>query len=343
MEGTGANLRLPLEFRRLDGAFMVNVTPLVQAHSAHWLCRVAAARSAVRPGARLGCEPAPAVHAAVERVCRISADVVDVGQRRVRRSQREVSGRRQSRGTSRCPVSGDPSTWVPLQQRRPLFATAPLITNISTTAARGRSDYNGAAGESPAADPKGLEYLASYTLERSRTNNLGYYGSAMSQAEGAYWMNAYEPEWNYGPAFFDARHNFVFRPTTSCHSARVASGATTHRPRRSDDRRVADERDVPSAQRVPDHGDRRPRLFAAGHARQRAAELRRRPGAVGAEHYPLARHQRIRRACHWHLGQLSGIGVARAPGYQNVDAVLAEALQRRRRARTFEFRPKPST
>ncbi len=23
-------------------------------------------------------------------------------------------------------------------------------------------------------------------------------------------MNTYEPEWNYGPAFFDARHNFVF-------------------------------------------------------------------------------------------------------------------------------------
>ena len=22
-------------------------------------------------------------------------------------------------------------------------------------------------------------------------------------------MNTYEPEWNYGPAFFDARHNFV--------------------------------------------------------------------------------------------------------------------------------------
>ena len=23
-------------------------------------------------------------------------------------------------------------------------------------------------------------------------------------------MNTYEPEWNYGPAFFDARHNLVF-------------------------------------------------------------------------------------------------------------------------------------
>ena len=37
---------------------------------------------------------------------------------------------------------GDVSTWLPTQQRRPLYATAPLITNISTTAARGRSDYN---------------------------------------------------------------------------------------------------------------------------------------------------------------------------------------------------------
>ena len=57
---------------------------------------------------------------------------------------------------------------------------------------------------------KGVEYLASHTLSRTRTNNLGYYGSGGVAAEGAYWMNTYEPEWNYGPAFFDARHNFVF-------------------------------------------------------------------------------------------------------------------------------------
>src|SRR5262249_37575370 len=57
---------------------------------------------------------------------------------------------------------------------------------------------------------KGVEYLASYTLSEVRSNNLGYYGSGGVNAEGAYWMNAYQPEWNYGPAFFDARHNFVF-------------------------------------------------------------------------------------------------------------------------------------
>ena len=44
-------------------------------------------------------------------------------------------------GNQPLPGTGDVSTWLPTQQRRPLFATAPLITNISTTAARGRSDY----------------------------------------------------------------------------------------------------------------------------------------------------------------------------------------------------------
>src|SRR5215510_13728726 len=37
-------------------------------------------------------------------------------------------------GNQPLPGVGDPSTWAPLQNRRPLFATAPLITNISTTA-----------------------------------------------------------------------------------------------------------------------------------------------------------------------------------------------------------------
>ena len=104
---------------------------------------------------------------------------------------------------------GDPSTWAPLQNRRPLFGTAPLITNISTTASRGRSDYNGLQMSLRQRNVKGVEYLASYTLSRTRTNNLGYYGSGGVQAEGAYWANAYDSEANYGPAFFDARHNFV--------------------------------------------------------------------------------------------------------------------------------------
>ena len=147
-------------------------------------------------------------------------------------------------------VGSDTTTWLPAQQRRPLYATAPLITNISTTAARGRSDYNGLQMSLRQRNVKGVEYLASYTLSRTRTNNLGYYGSGGVQAEGAYWMNTYEPEWNYGPAFFDARHNFVFSanyelPFGSGRKwAGNASGA-----RRRDHRRLAVERHLPGARR----------------------------------------------------------------------------------------------
>jgi Carboxypeptidase regulatory-like domain len=113
-------------------------------------------------------------------------------------------------GNQPLPGTGDVSTWLPLQQRRPLYATAPLITNISTTASRGHSDYNALQASVRQRMTHGFEYLASYTLSRTRSNNLGYYGSGGVAAEGAYWMNTYQPEWNYGPAFFDARHNVVF-------------------------------------------------------------------------------------------------------------------------------------
>ena len=88
--------------------------------------------------------------------------------------------------------------------------TAPLITNISTTASRGHSDYDGLQVSLRQRAVKGVGSFASYTLSRTRSNNLGYYGSGGVAAEGAYWANTYDPEANYGPAFFDARHNFVF-------------------------------------------------------------------------------------------------------------------------------------
>ena len=62
------------------------------------------------------------------------------------------------------PLAGpgsDTTTWLPAQQRRPLYATAPLITNISTTAARGRSDYNALQVSLRQRFMHGLEYLAS--------------------------------------------------------------------------------------------------------------------------------------------------------------------------------------
>lgn len=111
-------------------------------------------------------------------------------------------------GNQPLPGSGDPKTWAPLQQRRPLYEYNPLITNISTTASRGRSNYHALQVTFKQRPWQGLEFVANYTLGRAMSNNLGYYGSSGVASEGAYPVNSYDIEMNYGPAFFDARHVF---------------------------------------------------------------------------------------------------------------------------------------
>ncbi|HYO81911.1 MAG TPA: hypothetical protein VES20_10945, partial [Bryobacteraceae bacterium] len=54
----------------------------------------------------------------------------------------------------------------------------------------------------------GVELLAAYTLSKTLSDNLGYSGSGGVAGMSAYWQNAYDRRADYGPAFFDARHNF---------------------------------------------------------------------------------------------------------------------------------------
>jgi hypothetical protein len=111
-------------------------------------------------------------------------------------------------GNQPLPGTGDPATWLPVQQRRPLYAFNPLITNISTTASGGRGNYNALQTSFKQRLWQGLDFLANYTYSKTMSNNRGFYGSAGVAAEGAYPLNAYDIEANYGPAFFDATHIF---------------------------------------------------------------------------------------------------------------------------------------
>jgi hypothetical protein len=240
-------------------------------------------------------------------------------------------------GNQPLPGVGDPSTWAPLQTRRPLYATAPLITNISTTASRGHSDYNALQASVRQRNVKGFEYLASYTLGRTRSNNLGYYGSGGVNAEGAYWMNTYEPEWNYGPAFFDVRHNFVF-------SANYELPFGRGRQMGSQASSVADA--ILGGWRVSGILQARtgfPVTVTDGSAPslqgQRGNE---RPNCVGnpvpadqnTEHWlDINAFSRVPRGTWGNCG----VGVARAPGYKNLDAVLAKRFSTGG-DRYFEFR-----
>ena len=107
------------------------------------------------------------------------------------------------------PGTGPASTWAPSQTRRPWYATNPLITNSSTTGSLGRSDYKSLQMSVRQRQFHGLEMLGSYTLAEANSNSLGFYGSGGVAAQGAYWQNSYDPDNGYGPSFFDARHNFT--------------------------------------------------------------------------------------------------------------------------------------
>jgi hypothetical protein len=112
------------------------------------------------------------------------------------------------------PDPGSPSTWRPLDARRPLAGVRPGVTQISGTESWAISNYNSLQVSARQRSSKGLEFLLSYTLSKTLTDNLGYYGSAGVRAQGAYSANNYDRHgYNYGPAFFDARHNFTWAST----------------------------------------------------------------------------------------------------------------------------------
>jgi hypothetical protein len=108
------------------------------------------------------------------------------------------------------PGTGPPSTWLPFQQRRPLYSVLPTVTQISGTDSWAVSNYHALQSSVRRRYAKGLEGLVSYTWSKAMTDNLGYYGSTGVQAQGAYSYNHYDRHnTNYGPAFFDATHNLT--------------------------------------------------------------------------------------------------------------------------------------
>jgi len=219
---------------------------------------------------------------------------------------------------------GDPTTWAPSQQRRPLYATAPLITNISTTASRGHGNYNALQVSLRQRPRHGLEYLASYTFGKTLSNNLGYYGSSFTAGEGAYWTNAYHPEWNYGPAFFDVRHNFVLStayelpwgkgrkwgtswsgPVNAILGGWKVSGIFQARsgvPITLQDSRGSSLQAVRGTERPNCVGNPKPADQTIDHWLDINAFARAPLGTWGT----------------------CGVGTARAPGYRNIDAVLSK-------------------
>jgi len=104
--------------------------------------------------------------------------------------------------------------WPDAQTRRPLYSALPLVTFTSGTDSWSRSDYHSLQASMRRRFSKGLDFLASYTFGKVLTDNRGFYGSGtFAGDQGAYASNAYNRRADYGPAFFDVKHNFVLSGT----------------------------------------------------------------------------------------------------------------------------------
>ena len=106
------------------------------------------------------------------------------------------------------PGVGPYSTWAEFNTRRPLYNLLPNLGNIARTESSATMDYHSLQISGRRRLSAGLELLAAYTWGKTLTDNLGYYGSGFTSNEGAYWQNTYDRRGNRGPSFFDVRHNF---------------------------------------------------------------------------------------------------------------------------------------
>lgn len=83
------------------------------------------------------------------------------------------------------------------------------VANISYTESEAVMNYNSLQVTARRRASKGLEFLANWTYSKGMSNNLGYYGAGggAGDSQSAYWQDAYNGKGDYGPEFFDAKHN----------------------------------------------------------------------------------------------------------------------------------------
>ena len=108
------------------------------------------------------------------------------------------------------PGTGPPSTWAPIDQRRPLYSKNPSIGVTSGTNSIGVGAYDAVQASLRQRPTEGLEFISSYTYSKALSDNVGYYGVGWSQTagQGYYYLDSYHPLRDYGPSPYDMKHNF---------------------------------------------------------------------------------------------------------------------------------------
>jgi hypothetical protein len=102
---------------------------------------------------------------------------------------------------------GPVANWAPANDRRPWATVLPNVGNTALTESEARMSYNSLQISGRRRLSSGLTLTGFYVWSKSIMDNLGYYGCASVNSDGAYWQDAYSRRANKGPACFDSRNN----------------------------------------------------------------------------------------------------------------------------------------
>ncbi|HEY2013379.1 MAG TPA: carboxypeptidase regulatory-like domain-containing protein, partial [Bryobacteraceae bacterium] len=102
---------------------------------------------------------------------------------------------------------GPVASWAPADSRRPWAIVLPNVGNTALTESEARMSYNALQISGRHRLSAGLTLTGFYVWSKSIMDNLGYYGCGGVNSDGAYWQDAYNRQANKGPACFDSRQN----------------------------------------------------------------------------------------------------------------------------------------
>jgi len=110
-------------------------------------------------------------------------------------------------------LNGVSATGQPITSPSPYLSGNPALANIaqiSGTATGANQQYHSLQATLRKRMSRGLEFQTSYTFSKGMSDAIGYYGEGgQSASQSAYWQNLYDQRAEWGPTYFDARHMFT--------------------------------------------------------------------------------------------------------------------------------------
>ncbi len=112
-------------------------------------------------------------------------------------------------GNQPLPGTGPFSTWAPKDDRRPLARTLPNVGSFYFIESGGIMTYHALQAGARRRFSHGLEFLASYTLSKNLTDDIGLFGCGSVNSQNPTVQNSYNRRGDFGPACSDALQNFA--------------------------------------------------------------------------------------------------------------------------------------